>query len=368
MINRNKKIIFLCGARDYHALDWYKSAKLLLKKNKLIILTDILNAEGLPNLTTDDDKVVKLFIIDKFLFKNQSVFGNYWRNFIKYIFLPIQVLLLKKFYKKNINTIFHAHGMYYMYLASLAKVPYVGTPQGSEILVRPYKSIFYRKFAARALKYANTVSVDSSSMKIQMKNLFNIDAHIIQNGIDLSAINEVKNTIVPKNLRYRYTSIRGLSSLYRIHDLANSINKSNLELTILYPFFDENYKNELFLLLKNKYYDLGRLSRNDMYKVLFESKVVFSVPISDSSPRSVYESIFCGAIVIITYQKYYDELPLCMKRRIIVVNLENENFLEVALNELTQRLEEVYIPSKQAIEMFDQKITFLELSKKLYQI
>ncbi len=40
---------------------------------------------------------------------------------------------------------------------------------------------------------------------------------------------------------------------------------------------------------------------------------------------------------------------------------ENENFLEVALNELAQRLEEVYIPSKQAIEMFDQKITFLEL-------
>jgi hypothetical protein len=54
----------------------------------------------------------------------------------------LQILLLKRFAKKNPNTIFYAHSMYYLVLARAAKVNYVGTPQGSDILIKPLKSSF----------------------------------------------------------------------------------------------------------------------------------------------------------------------------------------------------------------------------------
>lgn len=362
------KIVFLCGARDYHALDWYKSAKLLLKNYKIEILTDILSAEGLNNLTNSDDKVVKLFIIDNLLFKKQTKFANFWRNFIKFLVIPIQVLLLKSYYKKNIGAIFYAHGMYHMYLAAIANIPYSGTPQGSEILVRPQKSLFYRLFAKTALRNAIAVSVDSNSMRIKMIDYFGVNPFLIQNGIDLNAIDKAKELNKLPRPRNRYTSIRGISPLYRIHELINVLSNKNIQLTLLYPFFDKIYLDEFYQKLKYEnisYVDLGRLNRNDLYNVLFESKVVFSFPISDSSPRSVYESIFCGAVVIISYQPYYDDLPKCMRNRIVLVDLSDANSIKSAFERANELSSIEFIPSAEAINMFNQEKTFLLLASKL---
>lgn len=367
----SSKIVFLCGARDYHALDWYKSAKLLLKNFKVEIVTDLLSAEGLNSLTSSDDKVFKLFIIDRFLFKKQSRFGNIWRNFVKFCVLPLQVIKLKSYYRENSGAIFHAHGMYFMFLAASANVPYVGTPQGSEILVRPQKSKFYKLFAKVALNNAKAISVDSNSMRLKMVEYFEINPYLIQNGIDLKAINEAKSQLDINSMRNRYTSIRGVSSLYRIHEISSNLINLNIKLTLLYPFFDKIYHKELIDKLEcNKiiFDDLGRLNRSELYRVLFQSKVVFSFPESDSSPRSVYEAIFCGAIVLITYQKYYDDLPKCMKDRIILVDLNDHKSVKNAILLSEKLLKDDYMPSFVAIEMFDQYQTFLSMASKLYLI
>ena len=58
------QIVFLCGARDFHAFDWYKSA---LKANIQpipIILTDLIAGEGFKRLVDSDDTVLKLLILD----------------------------------------------------------------------------------------------------------------------------------------------------------------------------------------------------------------------------------------------------------------------------------------------------------------
>ena len=120
---KNHNLVFLCGARDYHAMDWYRSAIELYDYNKVSILTDLIQAEGYKKLITKDDIVHKLIIIDKFLFQKQSKYSNLWRNIIKFILIPFQVIKIKLFNKKNPNTVFYAHSMYYIWLAGTPGPP-----------------------------------------------------------------------------------------------------------------------------------------------------------------------------------------------------------------------------------------------------
>ena len=90
--------------------------------------------------------------------------------------------------------------------------------------------------------------------------------------------------------------------------------------------------------------------------------LVVSVPSSDSSPRSVYEAIFCNSIVAITYQKYYDNLPECMQSRIIIVNMQNRDWLKLAFDKALHIKKKDFRPTSEALELFDQKKSF---NKKL---
>ena len=87
-----------------------------------------------------------------------------------------------------------------------------------------------------------------------------------------------------------------------------------------------------------------------------------SLPSSDSSPRSVYEAIFCNSIVAITYQKYYDNLPECMQSRIIIVNMQNRDWLKLAFDKAQHIKKKDFRPTSEALELFDQKKSF---NKKL---
>ena len=146
-----KQLVFVCSTRDFHAIDWYKSAKKVCKL-KPLILTDSKSSEGFNNLVNNKSSVFDLFLIDRFLFKQMSYLGNIWRNIIKLIVLPLQIYLLRKFARKYPNCIYYAHSMYYMWICHFAKVRFIGTPQGSEILIRTYKSLPYRYLSAKSIK------------------------------------------------------------------------------------------------------------------------------------------------------------------------------------------------------------------------
>ena len=238
-MNKNK-IVFLCGARDFHAMDWYSSAKEELNNENVIILTDLIESEGYKDLTVDNDNIYDLLIIDKILFKKQSRIGGVWRNIVKFLVLPIQVLLIKQFYKKNKNSIFHAHSMYYIWLAAFANVPFIGTPQGSDILVKPFSSKLYYYLSSFSLTKAIYITVDSEKMKQKAFEICGINPIIIQNGIDIKSINhflnENINKVVEKN---KVLSPRGLSPLYRIKELllARFQSYDNLSRSFIYPFY-----------------------------------------------------------------------------------------------------------------------------------
>lgn len=365
------KLFFLCGARDFHAMDWYRSAKEVLPPNEVMIVTDLIEGEGFNNITKPEDKIYKLIILDKILFKNQSSLGNVWRNILKLLFLPIQVFLLRRFYRNKQDGIFHAHSMYYLWLAWIAKVPFVGTPQGSDILLKLDRSKIFRFMSIKAMRAAKAVTVDSEAMKSKISEVSGINAHVIQNGIDLNSIAQ-SNKIFETKVHRTNTllSIRGFTSLYRIDSLLTARNKSsllqNMPIKFIYPFYDDSYRHEISPLLQLQDMDVGRVGRDEMYQIMRSSTLIISVPRSDSSPRSVYESVFCGSAVAITYNKYYDVLPACMKSRIVIVDLAEEYWLEKAYEKAVEICSTNYTPSEEALDMFDQRRSFKKVSQLLF--
>ena len=362
----NKTIIFLASGLDFHALDWFKSAKSSSPKKKFIFITDIISSEGNKSLLTDDINYRKLFIIDRFLFNNESFLGNKWRNLIKLIFSPLQIYLLKKILKKHPNYIIHAHTMYYIFLCWLVKSKYISTPQGDEILIRPQKSFLYRFFSKRALLNSYEIIVDSQNLKQGIRKLINRNAIISQYGIDTKTI---KSSINLKVKRYRITSIRAMYPLYRIHQIFKSreLNLPNNDLTLYYPFAEKDYKNKINNYLRLSDNDLGRIDKKiDLYKVLNSTILAISIPESDSSPRSVYEAIFCGCAIATTYNQWINSLPKCMKNRIVIVDLGNKEWLKDALKKAKLITREPFLPSKDAIEMFDQYLVTKNISNIYY--
>jgi hypothetical protein len=91
-----------------------------------------------------------------------------------------------------------------------------------------------------------------------------------------------------------------------------------------------------------------------MYKLLKESVCVVSIPISDSSPRSVYEAIFCGAAVMCTPSQYVNDLPACMRRRVVLVDINEPRWFADGLAAARHIAANPYVPSEEAIALFDQ--------------
>ena len=363
-----KNIVYLCGARDFHAMDWYRSTQRNLEGSgiNLLLLTDLIEGEGYKKLITSKDNLHKLVILDNFLFKYESKYGNYWRNLIKLVVFPIQIISIFKFNQKFPQSIYHAHSMYYIWLAWAARLEYVATPQGSDILVKPYKSKLYCFFSKLALKSAKNITVDSNLMAKGVFNISGIFPVVIQNGIDLTSL--FKYCRVEKPKRDRILSIRGFTNLYCLEEILVSRNNSdqyfNYPISFIYPFVDSTYKHSVLSFFKDIDMDIGRLEKESMYELLQNSFLVVSIPISDSSPRSVYESIFCGCAVAIRYNPFYDDLPECMKSRIILIDFNNKNWFNDAVKTASFIVKNDFVPSKQALYDYDQ----LNSSKKIIQL
>lgn len=360
------KIIFVGNARDFHAIDWYRTIKRICVNQEVIFATDLIYSEGHSKIVDQNDNIKDLYNIDRFLLDRQSSFGNVWRNLIKLLFFPVQVIALKKIAKGNPDAVYHAHTMYYLFICWLAGIRYIGSPQGDEILIRPYKSSLYKYFAKQSLAAAEHLIVDSVNLQNGIRKLCGKEAEVIQYGIDVEAITKVMEDNYE---RLGIISIRAWYPLYRIEQIIKNRNKRlpNVALTFFFPFSEEGYVKKIISLSKVEDKILGRLSaKNDVYKILAQSELAISIPESDSSPRSVYEAIFCGCAVAVSYNSWIESLPLCMKARIIVVEINDPNWIYQALELAEKILISEYIPSNEAIEMFDQEQSMLKVANKFY--
>ena len=351
-----RDILFVGNGRCYHTLDWYRNARRLRRPGRVLFATDLIESEGHVRVLGPDDDVVNLLNIDRLLLKEQSLPGNIWRNLVKFVVLPFQVYRLRRLARRYRVQMCHAHSMYYMYLCCLARVPFVGTPQGSEVLVRPWRSALYRHFAVTALRGATHITVDSSAMQDAIMRLCGRSATIVQNGVDLDAI---KEHVRPGVERTRVLSIRNIFPLYRIAEIVAARDRSQARpaLTLTYASWEDTYRGEVRRQLQPGDLELGRLMpKTRLFEVLSETLLAISIPSSDSSPRSVYEAIFCGCCVAVTPSSWFDPLPDCMRSRLTVVDLSNPHWLDTALMHAARIVSQPYVPSQAALEQFDQNV------------
>ena len=369
--SKYKNLIFLCGARDFHAMDWYRRSLKELKNTNIFILTDLIQGENFKKLITSKDIVFKLIILDNLLFRDQSLLGNKWRHIVKIIVFPIQVYLIRKFSKSYPNSIYYAHTMYYIWLATFSGVEFVGRPQGGDVITKPFKSRFFKYLSIKGINSAKAIIVDSYLMNESIKKFANNkNVYVIPNGIDLRSIKKIQNK--QKKIKRKYiVSIRGFCDNYRIRDIlisrSSSKISSSMPIQFIYPFYEKNYKNyvkKLFLAEDN---DLSRLDKIELYKTLLRTKLVISIPVTDSSPRSVFESIFCGCIVAICYDSYYENLPKSIKSRVILVDLQDKEWFLKAVRKTEYLLRKPFAPCKKALELFDQDKTFQKMSKIIFK-
>jgi hypothetical protein len=350
-----KEIIFLGDGRDFHARDWYRTIKEVCSPRMVSFATDLIESEGRPRLVSADDLVINLFNIDWILLNKVTDLGNNWRNIVKVLAFPLQIPRLKKLVKNHPNAIFHAHTMYYMFLCWVANIQFIGTPQGSEILVRPYKSKIYKFFAIKTLLATKHIIVDSINLKNGISKLCGKSSTVIQNGIN---VEEINHGIEKSESRIHITSIRGLYPNYRIDRIFEARNNcsSVTPLLLFYPFAESGYKKIISKKIIDEDIDLGRIeTKEEMYRILGSTVLAISIPESDSSPRSVYESIFCGCCVAVTYNSWIESLPECMRSRVIIVNIEDKQWLEKAVEQARIITKEPFNPTEKALDLFDQK-------------
>ncbi len=368
---RSGQVLFLGNGRCYHTFDWYRNAQELLAPKPVPFVTDLIDSEGHLPLMKPDDPRIDLINIDWLMFRKQSTGGNIWRNIIKAMLIPLQVGKLRRIarnYGRKGQVMFHAHSMYYLVLCWLAGVNYVGTPQGSEILVRPRQSRIYRLMAKRALAAADSVTVDSINMQRGIREICGKEAILVQNGIDVSAIQKMTRA---SRERSTILSNRGFHPLYRIDRIIGGRDRAggDLPLTFSYPSWEDNYKVECDRRLRRTDRDLGRLpTREQMYDLLLGTLLVISIPESDSSPRSVYEAIFCGCCVATVYNPWIEGITDCMRARLHLVNLADEDWFLKAVDRARIVTAAPYIPSTGAIELFDQKRSLRRLAALCYGV
>lgn len=359
-----KPICFVASARDYHAIDWYRAVKNLCRDRRVFIATDLIESEGVGRLVDERDEVVHLFNLDRWLLDKQSTFANFWRNFVKLLTVPLVAYQLNKL-SKRVDAIFHAHSMYYIFLCWLARVEFIATPMGSDVLVRPDNSKVYRLFTIYSLRAAAAITVDSSALQEKIRSLCGKDSHIIQNGIDANGTHVYRES---KKQRTSVISIRGMDPNYRILELVQARNSTRhpVLFDLIYPFHEENYLNSIRKLLKVEDRDHGRVSKDVMYEMLRDAYAVFSIPISDSSPRSVYEAIFCGASVVVSYGKWVELLPACMRARVIIVDISTQHWFEDAILAAQKICSTPFIPSRASLELFDENEAMKMVCRKFY--
>jgi glycosyltransferase involved in cell wall biosynthesis len=251
-------------------------------------------------------------------------------------------LIFVKYYAKNVDDciddydidIVHAHSLYYGYLSSYIKsnVPVIFTPMGSDVILHAQSNRVYRYMARKAFSRANITTGDS--LLLQKKG-YNVGAkrennYVIQNGVDTSIFFPRDNSIAQeygvKHNEVLLFSPRGITTIYNINIIVDALymlisNNYKVKCMFSYAFgneYSERIKRKIKKYgIENNVIWLGSLSYNNMADHYNAADIVISIPSSDSSPKSVYEAMFCKKPIVVTDLEWSHELlddAICLER------------------------------------------------------
>lgn len=314
------KILFLASSADWHVDLW---VQYFTEDHEVYLFSD-----KEEYLRDQEFKNVKIF-------HSEGVFGKIL-NSLKVKFQSLyraNKLISASRYAAEIESlvseydidIVHSHSLYYGYVASFLRkrIPVVFTPMGSDIILHAQSSRIYRHMAKKAFTRADVITGDS---KVLQSKGWKVGArkernYIIQNGVDSSVFypssNSLKQDYGVMDGETLIFSPRAITPLYNIDAIIKSLGQLKCDgyaFKCMFSFaFGDSYAAELNKLisklgLEDNVVWLGYLGYREMAEHYNACDIVISIPSSDSSPKSVYEAMFCGKPIIISDLEWANEL------------------------------------------------------------
>ncbi len=320
------------------------------------------------------------FFKKKFYFLNLSYefFQRIWRLTFC---IPWSIYIRSKVYKNN--DLIYCHGLFALFIAHIGGIKnsrLVFTPQGSDLLVLPDKNIFVRNFLNKKLPKISYLIADSDLLLNKALNLapkINISKiALIQNGISFDDIEKLSSPGSHKKKRQiDICWVRGFSKNYqfdyflKILESLSSLSNSKINISIVAAFGSSIIPKKIFSYPNINVSLLPRLSKSEFLKCLYDSKMVLSIPISDSSPRSVYESIALGCQLFATNLSCFDWIPDEMKSRFIFATYNVDIDSKKILNNLDNFKElQNFYKTKDNFPYFFESLNYNNIAKSYLKI
>lgn len=190
--------------------------------------------------------------------------------------------------------------------------------QGSDLILSPQKYKFLIPFYRRFFPKVNAVIQDS---KLLLEKSIQYGApddpainKVIEIGVDFNVFNpEIEKDVIRKRYALKKKPVllhtRGNNPLYNLDIILNSLTIirekiPEIVLILTTSFDDLNLQNRKFIVSNNLANNIIFVGFQDRIKELkyfyMDADLVISVPSSDSSPFSVYESLACKTPVIVS--------------------------------------------------------------------
>lgn len=314
------RILYLASSADWHVDVW---TRYFTSNNDLFLFSD--DQEYL-----DDEEYNNVEVL-----KSNGYFGKFLNSINskshklfqlnKLCSVKVFAAEVKKLIHENDIDIIHAHSLYFGYLASFIPscVPVIFTPMGSDIILQAQTNSLYRHMARRAFNRADVVTNDS--ILLQKKGYLlgakSDENYIIQNGVDKSIFfpceSEIKSHLRIGKNELLIFSPRAITPNYNIDIIIEALAMVrdmgiNVKCMFSYAFGDEYFFNLKRLVRKLNLEDnviwLGRLSYSEMADHYNAADLILSVPSSDSSPKSVYEAMFCRKPIVVSDIDWTNEI------------------------------------------------------------
>ena len=337
------KILYIGNSSDFHIDLWVQ----YFTKNHDVFLF----SEKEDYLSTKQFRDVEIIYSEGLFGHILNLFNSSSHKLFQINKLLSTVIYARKIDKiikeKNIDIV-HAHNLYQGFICSYLKsnVPVVFTPMGSDIIIHSQSNHIYKYMAQNAFQKADVVTGDS--LLIQKKGYLvgakSSKNYIIQNGVDSKKfypkISKIRNALNIDDNEFLIFSPRGLDEIYNIKNILGVIKllvEEDLKVKCMISYgFGESNLNSLkehikYLEIEDSIIWIGNLEYDEMPDYFNASDLVISIPSSDSSPKTVYEAMFCEKVVVVSDLDWVYE-TLDGKDCIIKVNQNNlENIKEAII-------------------------------------
>jgi glycosyltransferase involved in cell wall biosynthesis len=354
-------ILYIADSSSWHNVKW---TEYFAERHHVYLFSDF-KEDYKPVFF--DDKVTLIQMPPPFKTKN--------RHLNKIMSIYHYVKCIRKIITDYDIDIIHCVAIYYAFLGSLLRVdiPLIYTQQGSELLVRAQKSFLYRYMAKRIFEKVDIVTGDSKVIQAAgiKYGALHKNNYIIQNGVDLRLFKSESKIL---NCCLQLYSPRAITPLYNIDVIIKALHllksKHHISFKCKFTFgFGEeylaNYKGLVEHYGLNDYVEwIGYVDHSEMPHHYASSDITISVPSSDSSPKSVYESMACGVPVIVSDLPWVNE-SLIHNVNVIVCKKEDSENLANSILKLTTNIKLYSSVRSSALELVKDHFSYSKEMRKM---